>query len=138
MLDTKSFVNFGGFMPKCQISTQASAIVRTSRVESRRGLYLCPPRRWWSSAGKGKPVPIRSKTSAVQNALVRIEANLKRVESQVVQNSDKIRIVADESMATQRHGMMEKLHNRVVGIEEMVNKDSSAPVDIPFGILYLV
>jgi len=83
-------------------------------------------------------VPIRSKTSAVQNALVRIEANLKRVESQVVQNSDKIRIVADESMATQRHGMMEKLHNRVVGIEEMVNKDSSAPVDIPFGILYLV
>jgi folate-dependent tRNA-U54 methylase TrmFO/GidA len=69
---------------------------------------------------------------------VRIEANLKRVESQVVQNSDKIRIVADESMATQRHGMMEKLHNRVVGIEEMVNKDSSAPVDIPFGILYLV
>ena len=83
-------------------------------------------------------MPIRSKTSAVQNALVRIEANLKRVESQVVQNSDKIRIVADESMATQRHGMMEKLHNRVVGIEEMVNKDSSAPVDIPFGILYLV
>lgn len=64
---------------------------------------------------------MRSKTSALQNALLRIEANLKRVEAQVVQNSDKIRIVAEESMATQRHGMMEKLHNRVVGIEEMVH-----------------
>jgi hypothetical protein len=79
------------------------------------------PRHASASTKKDTKVLTEADASAVQSALARIESNLQRVEAQILQNAEKIRLVAEETMATRRLGTIEKLHNRVVGIEEMVN-----------------
>ena len=79
------------------------------------------PRHSSTSTKKDLKVLTEADASALQSALARIEAKLQRVEAQILQNAEKIRLVAEETMATRRLGTIEKLHNRVVGIEEMVN-----------------